>query len=131
MKRAETITASPGPGSYQHEGAINLTRGASPEHKFKPVSYSHATIDEMVQVGPGTYKEAPKFGEDARSMTIGGARRDQPDPRVPGPASYQHEVADVHTKVVNPAYTIQKRPASSHHGLEPGQLDSTAFSEIK
>jgi len=53
-------------------------------------------------------------------MTINGPRRDAPDPRVPGPASYQHEIADVHTKNVNPSYTIQRRPESAAHGLEPG-----------
>jgi len=57
-------------------------------------------------VGPGTYKEPPKFGDECKNLTIAGPRRDASDTRIPGPGSYTHEIADAQVKVVNPAWTI-------------------------
>ena len=45
-------------------------------------------------VGPGSYNAQPKFGDDARDMTIGLARKSAPDNNIPGPGYYQHERAD-------------------------------------
>ena len=51
------------------------------------------TEDEMA-LGPGSYNPEPKFGDDARDMTIGLPRRQSPDNKVPGPGFYNPERAE-------------------------------------
>jgi hypothetical protein len=47
-----------------------------------------------MELGPGTYKDPPKFGDDVRDHTIAGPRRDGPKNENPGPGHYVHEAAD-------------------------------------
>lgn len=50
--------------------------------------------EQEMAIGPGSYNVQPKFGDDVRDMTIGVARRETPDTKIPGPGYYQHERAD-------------------------------------
>ena len=74
-----------------------------------------------MELGPGSYKDPPKFGDDVRDHTIGGPRREGPKNENPGPGAYLHEHADPHTKYLAPAWTIpQKKRGESIESDERG-----------
>jgi hypothetical protein len=57
----------------------------------------------VTDLGPGEYESDHKFGENPKNFTLG-IRRHVNIPVTAGPGEYNHENADLLTKIRNPAW---------------------------
>lgn len=93
IRKEEKSNGIVGPGHYSPERANKQIFAHYREVDFGAMQRRVFTEQEMA-IGPGSYNADPKFGDDARDMTIGLARRQDPNNQVPGPGFYNPERAD-------------------------------------
>ena len=85
---------NPGPGSYNVDSGLGMTKSRSSTALMKSNSkrtFSATKVSHTI-VGPGTYNPFPKFGEDPKKFTIGRPYEFKPD-KNPPPGLYDLERA--------------------------------------
>ena len=108
MKTVETV----GPGAYDTDSAINITRVrvTNIDMGKSKIGRGNFLKTSENKVGPGQYDEIEKFGKDVKSFKIG-ERREEKSVETPGPGAHSPDKADEITRVKTTNITMGTSPA--------------------
>ena len=92
-----------------------MTKPSAPAANFKSKT-SRLSFQASTDLGPGTYSNGVKFGEDLKKVTIG-ERRPQKQPKTPGPADYSPTRSITQSK--SAAYLFGNRLGRTESPVDP------------